>query len=88
MEHQTQLQEQIQHLLAVEVVVQNQHQDHQELVEMVVVEQEEMLLMVQRELQTLEEVVELVLEEQVVAEHSLQVMVVQVSWLQDLVILM
>jgi hypothetical protein len=55
---------------------------------MVVVEQEEMLLMVQRELQTLEEVVELVLEEQVVAEHSLQVMVVQVSWLQDLVILM
>jgi hypothetical protein len=72
----------------VEVVVQNQHQDHQELVEMVVVEQEEMLLMVQRELQTLEEVVELVLEEQVVAEHSLQVMVVQVSWLQDLVILM
>jgi hypothetical protein len=75
-------------LLAVEVVVQNQHQDHQELVEMVVVEQEEMLLMVQRELQTLEEVVELVLEEQVVAEHSLQVMVVQVSWLRELVILM
>ena len=53
MEHQMQLQEQIQRMLVVEVVVQNQHQDHQELVETVVVEQEEMLPMVQLGLQTL-----------------------------------
>jgi hypothetical protein len=39
--------------------------------------------MVQRELQTLEVAEVLVLEEQVVAEHIVQVMVVQVSWLRE-----
>ena len=65
------------------MVVQNQHQDHQELVETVVVEQEEMLLMVQLELQTLEVAVEQDLEELVVVDLTLQVQVVQVSWLQE-----
>ena len=61
------------------MVVQNQHQDHQELVETVVVEQEEMLLMVQLELQTLEVAVEQDLEELVVVDLTLQVQVVQVG---------
>ena len=83
MEHQIQSQEQIRHTLVVEVVVQNQHQDHQELVETVVVELEEMLLMVQLELQTLEVAVEQDLEELIVVDLTLQAQVVQVSWLQE-----
>jgi hypothetical protein len=67
----------------VEVVVLNRHQDHQELVETVVVELEEMLLMVQLELQTLEVAVELDLEELILVDLTLQAQVVQVSWLQE-----
>jgi hypothetical protein len=78
MEHQMQLQEQIRHTLVVEVVALNRHQDHQELVETVVVDLEEMLLMVQLELQTLAVVVELDLEVPIVVGLILQAQVVQV----------